>query len=684
MLDFSSIYSHGFARVAAVTLPVHLADPLANAREVIVAAQECHDQAVAIAVFPEATLTGYSIDDLVFQRPLLDRVRKAVDEVVEASRTLMPILVVGAPLELGDRLFNCGVVIHRGRILGITPKRHLPAYREFYEKRYFFTPPTLSWVRPVRWDGRLLAAQADDPNALPFGSFQVQVNDIPGLRLAVEICEDVWVPIPPSSVAALQGATVIANLSASPDTVGRTRTRKSLVEAQSMTSLTAYVYTAAGFGESSTDLSWDGEVLICEAGETLAQAENFMPGVDISITDVDIDSIVHRRRQQNTFADNARTAEVGEAPAVVEVTLDPPTGDVGVFRTVEPRPFFSGEHSRSGEITREALNIQVSALVRRMVSIGTPKLIIGVSGGLDSTLALIVACRAMDEVGRARTDILAYTMPGFGTTSVTRANAEALAHELGVSFEELDIRPAAQAMLEAMGHPFAQGEPVYDLTFENVQAGLRTDYLFRLAGQNRGIVVGTGDLSELALGWCTFGVGDQMSHYGVNSGLPKTMIQKMLGWAIEAEPLGPRLTPTLQSILDTEISPELVPAGADGIGQSTQAAIGPYELQDFTLYHVLSAGFGPRKILFLQKAAWGHKYTDEELLRWLEIFFRRFFISQYKRSTLPNGPKVMAGGSLSPRGDWRMPSDALARAWTGELEDLREELFPSDPDEDQR
>lgn len=664
-----SIYDHGFARVGAVTLPVHLADPLANATEIILAAQECSDAAVAVAVFPESTLSGYSIDDLVLSQTLLGAVRAGLDQVVAASKDLFPILVVGAPLELHDRLYNCAVLIHRGRILGVTPKLHLPTYGEFYEERYFSTPDTLTSVSHVRWEGRLVEANLGDEGAVPFGAFQVQVSDVPGLVLAAEICEDLWVPIPPSSVAALQGATVIANLSASPDTVGRTSTRGSLVEAHSRSTLSAYVYTAAGFGESSTDLSWDGETLICEAGTTLVQRENFRPGRDIALADVDLDLLVGARRRQNTFADNARVAGVG-APYVVQVKLDPPAGDLGFQRSVARAPFQAGFAGRSGSAAQEALNIQVSALVRRMVSIGNPKLVLGVSGGLDSTLALVVAAEAMDALGRPRTDILAYTMPGFGTTATTRANAEALALGLGVTFAELDIRPAAAAMLEAMGHPFATGEPVYDLTFENVQAGLRTDYLFRLAGQHGGIVVGTGDLSELALGWCTFGVGDHMSHYGVNAGLPKTMIQEVLRWAAETSDMP--LASTLQSILDTEISPELVPVGEDGAGQATESFIGPYELQDFTLYHVLHSGFGPAKILFLQRAAWGEKYSDTELVKWLGVFFKRFFTSQYKRSTLPNGPKAMAGGSLSPRGDWRMPSDALATAWLAEVEALKE------------
>ncbi len=671
-----SIYDHGIVRVAGVTTPVHLGDPRANAEEVIAAAQRCSDDYVAVAVFPEATLTGYSIDDLVFSETLLATVRDSIDSLLAATADFFPILVFGAPLELGGRLYNCAVTAHRGRILGITPKLHLPAYGEFYEKRYFATLDSMEDARFVTWNGGLNFTSADDPDALPFGSFQVEVEDVPGFRLATEICEDVWVPIPPSSVAALQGATVIANLSASPDTVGRADTRETLIRAQSLTSLTAYVYTAAGFGESSTDLSWDGETLICEAGEVLVSTEHFQPGLSIDVADVDIESLLHQRRKQNTFADNARTANVGSPAAVVATCLDAPAKDLGLRRELARFPFLAGVHSRAQVPGEDVLRIQVSALVRRIVAIGTQKLVIGVSGGLDSTLALLVAAKALDELGRPRTDILAYTMPGFGTSQKTRSNAEILAKGVGATFAELDIRPAASAMLEAMGHPFAAGEPVYDLTFENVQAGLRTDYLFRLAGQHRGIVVGTGDLSELALGWCTFGVGDHMSHYGVNGGVPKTMIQDVLRWAADSEEFEDLRT-VLKSILDTEISPELLP-DVEGAGQPTEAFIGPYELQDFTLYYVLTTGFSPRKILFLQESAWGDKYSRAELVRWLGVFFRRFFQSQYKRSTLPNGPKVAAAGSLSPRGDWRMPSDALPAAWLDEITELEEHVESAD------
>lgn len=659
-MDFDSLYDQGFARVAAVTLPVHLADPRANAEEIIAAARACGDDGIVTAVFPELSVTGYSLDDLLLQQTLLNGAREALESIRLASADLLPILVVGAPLSHGDALYNCAVLIHRGRYLGVTPKRHLPSYREFYEKRYFST-----------FDGIDTIALGGEK--VPFGNLRVEADDVPGFRLAVEVCEDLWVPVPPSSLAALQGATVVANLSASPITVGRARRREELVRSHSSSTLTAYIYTAAGHGESSTDLSWDGQSLIYEAGAPLAASARFERGTSITTADIDLQALTFERLQQNSFADNARAFE-GDYCEVVTVTLDPPRRGLELRRPVARFPFVPGDQDRLDSDCYEAFNIQVGALARRMESIGSPKLVIGVSGGLDSTHALLVCARAMDLLDRPRTDILAYTMPGFGTSTGTRTNAELLSRALGVSFEELDIRPTAQQMLSTLGHPYSDGADQFDVTFENVQAGLRTDYLFRLANHHHGLVVGTGDLSELALGWCTYGVGDQMSHYGVNAGLPKTMIQHLIRWVSRTDDFAGELSEILESILATEISPELIPAGFSGTVQSTQAAIGPYELQDFTLYHLLRRGFGPARIAYLAQAAWGEKYSREEIVKWLGVFHKRFFANQFKRSAIPNGPKLMAGGALSPRGDWRMPSDALSATWLREIEQLEAAL----------
>lgn len=670
----------GFARVSAATLPVHLGDPAANAAAVISAAQEADAAGAALVVFPELSLTGYSLDDLLIQRELLRATLDAVDVVAAASAGLSPILVVGAPLTVDDALFNCVVFIHRGRILGITPKTHLPNYREFYEKRYFSAAPAdlqfVTWPRPGGDLTLRASSDPEGPTAIPFGQVHVVARDIPGFRLAAEICEDIWVPVPPSSLAALQGATVIANVSASPVTVGRARARAKLVGSHSSSTLTAYVYSAAGFGESSNDLSWDGQSLIYEAGVQLAQSHRFQFDGELVYADIDLQLLERERLQQNSYHDNALRLEGAyQSVAIVEVDVEVGDASAGtdrdLLRPVPQFPFVPQDLAQLDSDCHESFNIQVSALCRRIKSIGQPKLVIGVSGGLDSTLALLVAVRAMDRLGRDRADVLAYTMPGFGTSAGTRENAELLCRQLGVTFEELDIVPTATQMLQTMGHPFGAGVPTYDVTFENVQAGLRTDYLFRLANQLGGIVVGTGDLSELALGWCTYGVGDQMSHYAVNAGLPKTMIQHLIRWTSTNEDYGSDLRPVLDAILATEISPELIPADATGETQSTEAAIGPYELQDFTLFYMLRHGFSPAKIFYLQQVAWGDKYSDEELLHWLEVFYRRFFANQFKRTAIPNGPKIVGGGALSPRGDWRMPSDAVSTRWLDEVADLQ-------------
>ncbi len=674
-MEFYSAYDQGFARVATCTVPVALADPATNAERTLEQARLCAQEQVAVAVFPELGLSGYSIDDLVLQDPLLDAVLAALETLVSASADLMPVLVVGAPLRHGTRVFNCAVIIHRGVILGVAPKSYLPNYREFYEKRHF-APGADQHGGSIKLGG----------TEVPFGPDLVfTAVDVSGLALHVEVCEDVWVPIPPSSIAALSGATVIANLSGSPINIGKSSGRHTLCAEASSRLLCAYLYAAAGEGESTTDLAWDGQTMIHELGTLLAESERFPTGARHSVADVDLDRIRQDRQRQGSFDDNRHAyAEATAAIRTIPFALGPPHTDIGLRRAVDRFPFVPDDPAQLALDCYEAYSIQVSGLERRLAAIGDPKVVLGISGGLDSTHALIVAARAMDRLGRPRGAILAYTLPGFATSDHTKANATALAQALGVSFDEIDITPAARQMLGDMGHPFATGEPVYDVTFENVQAGLRTDYLFRLANQRGGIVLGTGDLSELALGWCTYGVGDHMSHYTVNSGVPKTLIQHLIRWVISSAMFDGEVGDVLQSILDTEITPELVPAdGAEH--QSTQAQIGPYELQDFHLHYVLRYGFAPSKIAFLAWHAWHdveqgvwppgfpsderRTYDLAEIRGWLELFLRRFFgFSQFKRSTLPNGPKVSTGGAVSPRGDWRAPSDGNARVWLAELE----------------
>ena len=678
-MDFYSAYAQGFARVAAITLPVAIGDPAANAERVIEQARAASEEHVAVAVFPELALSGYSIDDLFLQDPLLDAVREALAVVVEASTDLLPVLVVGAPLVKGNRLYNCAVVIHRGEILGIAPKAHLPNYREFYERRWFAPGDDQH--------GQFLTLGGEE---IPFGPDLVfSATDVDGLLLHAEVCEDMWVPIPPSAEAALNGATVLVNLSGSPITVARAEDRRLLVRSASARCNAAYLYAAAGQGESTTDLSWDGQTLVYECGDLLAEGERFSAGAVRTVVDVDLDRLRQERLRQGSFDDNRRGAAGDEEFRVIEFALDPPQGDIGLLRKVDRFPFVPDDAERLALDCYEAYNIQVSGLERRLESIGTPKAIIGVSGGLDSTHALIVAAKAMDRLGRPRTDIHAFTMPGFATGERTKGYATRLSESLGVTFETIDIRPAAEQMLEDLDHPYADGQKVYDVTFENVQAGLRYDYLFRLANHRGGLVVGTGDLSELALGWCTYGVGDQMSHYTVNAGVPKTLVQHLIRWVITNGEFSEDTNAVLTEILEQEITPELIPTEEGEKPQATEDMVGPYNLADFALFHVVRRGYRPRKIAFLAWHAWRDASAGEwppgfpdaahvaydlgEVRRWLEVFLRRFFANQFKRSALPNGPKVSAGGTMSPRGDWRMPSDATATAWLADLDWVPEE-----------
>lgn len=673
-MDFYSAYRHGYVRVAACTHHTTLADPAANADSVLRSARECHDDAVGLAVFPELTLSGYSLEDIVLQDTLLNAVQEAVATVVAGSADLLPVLVVGAPLRHGNRVYNTALVIHRGTLLGVVPKSYLPTYREFYERRQIAAGDDARGT--IRING------AD----VPFGpDLLFTAADLPDFVLHVEICEDMWVPIPPSAQAALAGATVLANLSGSPITIGRAEDRKLLARSASSRCLAAYVYAAAGEGESTTDLAWDGQTMIYENGVLLAESDRFPKGERRSVADVDTALLRAERLRQGTFDDNARHHGAAEHVRRIEFTLDPPDGDIGLRRAVERFPFVPSDPQRLQQDCYEAYNIQVSGLEQRLRALNYPKVVIGVSGGLDSTHALIVAAKAMDRESRPRSDILAFTLPGFATGDRTKGNAIALSKALGVTFEEIDIRDTATLMLTEMGHPVVQGEKVYDITFENVQAGLRTDYLFRLANQRGGIVLGTGDLSELGLGWSTYGVGDQMSHYNVNGGVPKTLIQHLIRWVISSGQFGDDVNEVLASVLDTEITPELVPVGEDGKVQSSEAKVGPYALQDFSLFQALRHGFGPAKIAFLAWHAWSDadrgdwptgipldkrpEYSLTEIRHWLTVFAQRFYsFSQFKRSALPNGPKVSAGGSLSPRGDWRAPSDMSARIWLDEIE----------------
>jgi NAD+ synthase (glutamine-hydrolysing) len=679
-MNFRSAYRHGFARVAACVTVSRVADPTANAAAILTAARSCHERSAALAVFPELTLSGYAIEDLLRQDALLDAVASGLAAIVEASASLMPVLIVGAPLRHGARIYNCAAVIHRGRLLGVVPKSYLPTYREFYEARQFAA-------------GRGLVGEEIRVGSLtaPFGTdLLFAAADLRGLTIGVEICEDMWIPVTPASELALAGATVLVNLSGSPITIGRASARALLCQSTSARCLAAYVYAAAGAGESTTDLAWDGQTSIYENGVQLAEGERFGRDGQITLADIDLDLLRQERVHMGTFDDNRRQqARDGAAWRKISFTLAPPSEDIGLIRPVERFPFVPSDPARLEHDCYEAYNIQVAGLAQRLKATGTQRAVIGVSGGLDSTHALIVTAKAMDLLGLPRANILAYTLPGFATGAQSKGYALALMKALNVSSHELDIRPAATQMLKDLGHPFGRGEPVFDITFENVQAGLRTDYLFRLANHQGGIVIGTGDLSELALGWCTYGVGDQMAHYNVNSGVPKTLIQHLIRWVVASRQFSAEVGAVLESILAAEISPELVPVAAGEKPQSTEATIGPYALQDFNLFYTLRYGFKPSKIAFLALNAWEdvargawppgfpadrrHQYALADIRHWLEVFLRRFFgFSQFKRSAMPNGPKVSAGGSLSPRGDWRAPSDGNATAWLQDLQNVPE------------
>jgi NAD+ synthase (glutamine-hydrolysing) len=675
MTEFHNIYTHGYVRGAVCIPRVRIADPAANLGHTLELARRAHELNAGIALFPELGITGYSNDDLFQQDALLDAAIEAVGALVEASADLLPVLLVGAPLRFEGKLFNCALVIHRGRVLGIVPKTYIPNYREYYEKRQF-TSGRDAVAREVPFLGE----------RVPFGRDIIfDATDLDGLSLHVEICEDLWAPVPPSTYAALSGATVIGNLSASNIIIGKAEYRKDLCAAQSGKCIAAYMYAAAGSGESTTDMAWDGHALIYENNELLVEGERFSDEPHVVVADLDLERLAQDRMRMTTFNDAVGDHLDGvQGMRRVPFTFGPPSGTIALSRPLDRFPYVPSRARERDARCYEAYNIQVHGLTQRLRATGIEKVVIGVSGGLDSTQAVLVAARAMDRLGLPRSNILGYTMPGFATGEATRANAWKLMESLGASADEIDIRPSARQMLEDIGHPFAHGEEVYDVTFENVQAGERTSHLFRLANFHDAMVLGTSDLSELALGWTTYGVGDHMSHYNVNASVPKTLIQYLIRWVVDQHEFDEETNAVLVDILNTEISPELVPGDGDGSAQSTEAVVGPLELQDFHLYFISRYGFRPSKVAFIAHAAWGgrdagdwpdtipddarHEYDLATIKKWLDVFLYRFFeISQFKRSAVPNSPKVGSGGSLSPRGDWRAPSDASATPWLEEL-----------------
>ena len=681
MARFDSCYTHGFARVAAAIPRLRLADPRYNAAQTVDLAERAASRHVALAVFPELGLVGYSNQDLFHQQPLIEAALEALDHVRTSTSALSTVLVVGLPLKVHHQLFNVAAVLHRGKVLGVVPKSYLPNYREFYEKRHF------SAARQATVD---TVSLFDD--TVPFGTdLLFTADDLDDFAVSVEICEDLWVPIPPSTYAAMAGATVVANPSGSNVTVGKAGYRQELCAAHSARTISAYVYAGAGSDESTTDLAWDGHALIAENGNILAESERFSGDGSLVEADVDLDRLVADRVRMTSYVDCADDQQPLRVRRIT-TRFDFADTPVPLQRAVARFPFVPADTSERDERCAEVYAIQRSGLATRLRATGIKKVVLGVSGGLDSTQALLVAVRCMDDLELPRTNVLAYTLPGFATSTRTLRDAHRLMAALGVTATEIDIRPAATQMLHDLQHRAATGEPDYDRTYENVQAGARTSLLFRLANLHDGIVLGTGDLSELALGWCTYGVGDQMSHYGINGSVPKTLIQYLIRWVAGNDPAVADAREALESIAETTISPELVPrtGGADEQDvpdQRSEDVVGPYELQDFHLYYTLRFGYRPSKIAFLAQHAWGdraqgqwpelldptkrNEYDLATICHWLREFIARFFgTTQFKRSALPDGPKVGSGGSLSPRGDWRAPSDATAAVWLAEIDAL--------------
>ena len=698
-LPFRSPYRHGFARVAAAVPAMRVSDVEANVDHSIELLTRAHDERVAVVVFPELGLTGYSAQDLFHQDALVAAARAGLDRLRIASIDTLPLAVVGLPLRVGHQLFNTAVAVHRGRVLGVVPKSYLPNYREFYEARHFSAARDAT-VSSVELFGE----------TVPFGTdLLFESTDVDDLVVGIEICEDLWAPIPPSSRLALAGATVLVNPSGSNITVGKDDYRRALCGTHSAQTISAYVYAAAGGGESTTDLVWDGHALLVENGTKLAESERFADRAQLVVSDVDLGRLVADRVRMTSYTDSIGDLRDQLQVRRIGFTLDVPSEPIELRREVDRFPFVPADPAARDRRCAEVYAIQTHGLATRLRSTGIDKVVLGVSGGLDSTQALLVAARCMDLLGLPRSNVLGYTMPGFATSDRTRRDAHLLMDALGVSAAEVDIRPAAAQMLRDIDHPAGRGEPVFDVTYENVQAGARTSLLFRLANRHGALVVGTGDLSELALGWCTYGVGDQMSHYGVNASVPKTLIQHLIRWVAEHETFAPSASAVLTSILGTDISPELVPmhrgasdggdrdgeegadGGAEGPHQRSEDVVGPYELQDFHLYQVLRFGHRPSKVAYLAEHAWSdrergrwpdaivsddrHEYDAATVCRWLREFLHRFFeTSQFKRSALPDGPKVGSGGSLSPRGDWRAPSDSTSAVWLAELDTVAEEL----------
>lgn len=640
------VSSYGFVRIAAVTPEHRVADIDFNCRQIRQVVEQTED--CSFFVFPELCLTAYTCGDLFFQSLLISEAKKALLELAEFTACRQVNLVVGAPIALGGRLFNCAVFISCGHILGIVPKIFLPNTNEFYEERWFSSARDRI-AEHIEWQGK----------KIPFGpDLLFRAVEMPDCVIGIEICEDLWVADPPSGRLAAYGATILINPSASPEFLGKMEYRRELVRNQSGRCLSAYVYASAGPGESSTDLVYSGHSLIAENGAVLGETRRFEFDSQVVFADIDIERLINERHRNNSFAFSHSNLTY----RMVEFSLPEMSGPL--HRFIPTTPFVPPAEEERAHRCHEIFAIQTTGLAKRLRHVGASRAVIGISGGLDSTLALLVTVKAFDKLGLDRSGIEAVTMPGFGTTGRTRSNAERLAEHLGVTLRIISIDTAVRQHFSDIGHD----EKVHDITYENSQARERTQILMNIANQINGLLIGTGDLSELALGWCTYN-GDHMSMYAVNSGVPKTLVRYLVAWCAEAEFSG-EAAEILLDVCDTPVSPELLPPHENGdIKQRTEDSVGPYLLHDFFLFHCVRLQFGPRKIFFLARQAFAGSFSDAVLLQWLNTFYRRFFSQQFKRSCLPDGPKV---GSvvLSPRGDWRMPSDAAVGLWLKELKSL--------------
>lgn len=636
---------HGFTKVAAAIPGVRVADCNYNITQIQALMLKASEAGAQLVAFPELSVTAYTCMDLFSGKLLLDQAEKALVELVHSTRDLPVLAVVGMPLRTENRLINAAVVFQQGKILGVVPKTYLPNYKEFQEQRWFSSASDL----------KLDTIRIGNVSYPMGGNLLFETGN---LTVGIELCEDLWVPVPPSSVLAMLGANVIVNLSASNELIGKNSYLRNLICQQSARCISGYVYASAGFGESTTDLVFAGNALIAENGSLLAASKRFEQDEQLIISEIDIDNLEHDRQVNTGFSKGLEGMLFAEA---VRIPFDATSVEGTLTRTIDPHPFVP-EGAALTERCEEIFDIQVSGLAKRVLHTHTQKVVVGISGGLDSTLALLVCVKTFDVLGLSRKNILGITMPGFGTTDRTYQNALDLMDSLGITSREVSIKAACLQHFEDIGHDAS----VHDITYENSQARERTQLLMDIANKENGLVIGTGDLSELALGWATYN-GDHMSMYGVNGSIPKTLVRSLVEWVANYR-VDEQSKRTLLDIADTPISPELIPADENGnIKQKTEDLVGPYELHDFFLYHFLRFGATPSKIFYLAENAFGTKYSRAVLKKWLHTFFRRFFMQQFKRSCLPDGPKV-GSVSLSPRGDWRMPSDASSAHWLHEIE----------------